>query len=99
MKTRRDVVYFCLTCGSLDVEAEYWVHLNKWEPRDASGDQWWCPRCQDHDRHGGIAEREDRGPNRPPIWTTDESEDFSSLRELIRNVRECGYRRPRAGTT
>lgn len=97
----RVVVYFCRECGSFDVESEHWVHLNKWDIRDESGGSiFWCPRCEEHDKYCGIAVRaQDPQAAGQFIWSTDDSEDFPSLRELIRNLRECGYRRPRAGTT
>jgi hypothetical protein len=40
-------VYICSECGCPDIEFEVWVHANTDEITGESGDQYWCPCCED----------------------------------------------------
>ena len=67
-----DFDWVCPECGSDECEMTAWVRVNSNEICDGEGpgEQYWCPRCEDHPRH--LVQRRDfengRGESKkPPI--------------------------------
>ncbi len=51
--------WVCPECGSDECEMTAWVHVNSNEICDGEGpgEQYWCPRCEDHPRR--LVQRRD----------------------------------------
>lgn len=54
-----DFDWVCPECGSDDCEMSAWVRVNSNEVCDGEGpgEQYWCPRCEDHPRR--LVQRRD----------------------------------------
>ena len=82
-------LYACIYCGSLSIEAEHWVGLNRMDVRNQAGDTYWCARCQEHSRHCLILQREGLG------FTCDDDPVRGGIGTLREVLRRCCPSRPR----
>ena len=88
----RTHVYACETCGSMRLQWESWVDANRDKPVDESGDQKWCPRCEDHDKSILFLDRNDDGTWSETSYGRPQA-SFPSLRAAIRACRAQGTNR------
>lgn len=93
------IVYACAECGSMRIQWQSWVDANRDEPMDESGDDKWCPRCEEHDRCILVIERHTDGDL---VWwgaaawnlaASDPRHHYPSLKAALRAHREQGPNR------
>lgn len=86
MSAARTIVA-CHHCGGMRVQWESWVDANRDTIMNESGDQKWCPRCQDHYKRVLWIRQDASGFHLEPPWEA-EVYHYTSLRDALRAHRE-----------